>query len=176
MQTPTPIQSRPTPERQNLQIPSDTPPGPLDPMSPGPVAQSAVGDTPPPPGPLDPMSPVAQSAAGDTPPPPGPLDPLSPLPRSPPLLSPQLPSPIPMDLDVDTGRNVALDISYQALRTVDEDSLDDATVGDIDIGDGADEVTFKLAGTTEKGKPQLVDSLGYSYVHKVKKTNVTYWR
>ena len=76
----------------------------------------------------------------------------------------------------DSSDNVAANIPYQAVEPVEEASIEDLTVGNINIGDEPQEVEYKLAGTTEKGKPQLVDSAGYTYVHKVKRTDVIYWR
>jgi len=118
----------------------------------------------------------------------------SPAPR-PPILSPHPPgyqspnqppnledppSPIGLqqpDFDDDEERAfVAADISYQAVEPVEEASIDDVTVGEINVGGGEEAVVFKLAGRTERGMPQLVDSVGYSYVVKVKRPNVTYWR
>ena len=94
----------------------------------------------------------------------------------PPAIRPPSPIQPPNFEDNDDEGNVAADIPYQAVQPVEEASIDDVTVGDVDVDQGVDEVAYKLAGTTEKGMPQLVDSIGYTYVVKIKRPTVTYWR
>lgn len=124
------------------------------------------------------LSPLSQSVAavGNSPAPPL-LTPQHPNPdiQPPPVVSP-IPVMDPIEPPTDEERDVAADIPYQPVDPVEEDSIDDdITVGHVSVPE-VDEVEYKLAGKTEKGKPQLVDTQGYSYVVKSEKPHVTYWR
>ncbi|XP_033099378.1 uncharacterized protein LOC117103025 [Anneissia japonica] len=77
----------------------------------------------------------------------------------------------------ETSADVCVDASFENGNEIQEDSLDDADVGE-DNEDVVDRVVeYKIVeGSTQRQRSKLVDSNGYSYVLKLKRTGVTYWR
>ncbi|XP_033121123.1 uncharacterized protein LOC117120219 [Anneissia japonica] len=73
----------------------------------------------------------------------------------------------------ETSADVCVDASFENGNEI----LDYADVGE-DNGDVVDRVVeYKIVeGSTQRQRSKLVDSNGYSYVLKLKRTGVTYWR